>query len=900
MTRGWRRLLRLRRARPERDVDDEVRFHIAERVADLVALGETPDAARSRALEEFGDVNAVRAELLSIDRGAESRRRRADWWEGIAQDARHVARGLLRSPGFTVMVVITLALGIGANAVVFSLIDRLFYQPPAGVPHPGEVRRVELHFTQAFTHESVTRGVYNYPEVRSLAEVAPAGVTVAAYSAVDELPLGRAPGASKVDVAYVVGDYFGALGVRPEAGRSFDQNEQLPTGLTPVAVISHRLWQRRLGGRHDVLGAELELGPHRYTIIGVAPEHFEGVSLDATEVWLPFNTMEEWATRKADWYEAPYTLYLRMIARVPSVAAASALTASATNVLRASPVNHDTTAVASLTSLNGASEAEFHTGEFAISRRLGGVALMIFLIACANVANLLLVRTLGRRRETAVRIALGVSRRRLAAQFMSEAMLVAVLGGVAALMVTWWGSALLRRSILPSVQWGSGGVTTRVIVFAILATLVAGLAAGIVPAIQGGSPELTTALRGGAREGRTTRGRTRTTLLVIQAALSIVLLAGAGLFVRSLRQVEAIDLGYDSDRLIFASAESTLEDSTADRRISAALSVVAERLAHVPDVESVALAPMAPMRGFSFQKLFIPGIDTLPPVGPFGAPTFSYISPDHFATVGMSVRRGRGFDSGDRAGAELVAIVNQTMARSYWPKGNAVGSCIMLDERSAPCTRIVGIASNAHISNIIEEPAPAYYLPLAQAPEAWKSPRRLLVRARAGHVGDALVAVTREMKSELGSFATPEAQPMAATLSRQLHRWKLGASLFSVAGLLALLVAAVGIYSTVAYMVGQRTHEIGVRIALGARSGNIARVVIGHGITMVLAGVAIGVLAALAMGKLVASLLYGITPRDPLVLGAVAVVLLLVALAACLIPAWRAARVDPMETLRAE
>ncbi len=900
MTYGWRRLLRLRFGRAERDVDDEVRFHIAERVAELEALGDSSEAARARALEEFGDVEAVRAELVEIDRDLLSRRRRADWWEGVAQDARHVARGLLRTPGFAAMVIITLALGIGANAVVFSLIDRLFFQPPAGVPHPELVRRVVTHIRPSASAELSARGVYNYPEVRSVAETAPAGVGIAAYVD-DELPVGRDPGGRKSAVAYVVGDYFGVLGVEPEAGRFFERDERGPTGRTPVVVVSHRFWKRRLAGRRDVLGEQVELGPHRYTIVGVAPEHFEGVSLDATELWLPFNTMGGWTTRKADWYEMPYTLYLRMIARLPGESSASALAAAATNALRPTqPVRGASVNTATLEPLTGASDREFHTGELAVSSRLGGVALMIYLIACANVANLLLVRALSRRRETAVRLALGVSRRRLATQFMSEAIIVATIGGVAALAVTWWGSAILRRTILPGVQWGSGVPTVRVIAFAIAATLVAGLVAGMVPALQGASPELTAALRGGAREGSSTRGRTRTALLIVQAALSVVLLAGAGLFVRSLRHVQAIDLGYDSGRLVFASVVPTREDTAAQRRATELLPTLADRMAHISGVERVALAKMAPMRGFTFQKVLIPGVDSLPSSGPFGVPIVSYITPAWFATVGVSILRGRGFQESDREGTQLVVVVNETMARTYWPAGDPIGSCIMLEDRSAPCRTIVGISSDAHISQVIEEPAPAFYLPLAQAPGGRTDPGVILLRTQVGRAGNIVAATTREMSSMTGGIGTPQVQPMEATLARQLHQWKLGASLFSVAGLLALLVAGVGIYSTVAYMVGQRTHEIGVRMALGARGSNIARVVLGRGVGIVAAGIAVGLLATLAMGKLVASLLYGVSPRDPIVLGIVALVLLLAAGAACLVPALRAARVDPMQTLRSE
>ena len=711
MTYGWRRLLRFRFGRTERDVDDEVRFHIAERVADLEALGETPEAARERALEEFGDVDAVRAELVEIDRGVESKRRRADWWEGIAQDARHVTRGLLRSPGFTVMVVVTLALGIGANAVVFSLIDRLFFQPPAGVPHPENVRRIKLAATSTLTHKTFVRGVYNYPEFRSVAAAVPAGVVAAGYVK-DKLPLGSTANAPPVRIEYAVGDYLRVLGLEPEGGRFFEGDEQSPAGLTPVAVISHALWLRYFDGRHDVLGDSLRLGAHTYTVIGVAPAGFEGVGLDAAEVWLPFNTLSRGPGRKADWYEEPHTLFIHILAQGTWPADLQATASAATNALRASEMVHDSAAVASLEPLRGAADAEFHTGEFSISRRLAGVATIIFLIACANVANLLLVRALGRRRETAVRLALGVGRRRLAAQFMSEAALVAVLGGVIAILLTWWTSRALRHVLLPSVEWGSDMLTTRVIVFATVAALVAGIAAGLVPAIQAGDPELVESLRGGARDGRAMRSRTRTTLLVVQTALSVVLLAGAGLFIRSLRQVQSIDIGYDSDRLVFAYAIPTQEDTSATRRVDAMLPALAERLAHIPDVERVSLATMAPMYGFSTSEVFIPGVDSLAPTGPFGFPTFSVVSPGYFRTVGISVREGRGFDSGDAAGSEPVVVINRTMARSYWPKGNALGSCIILGKRDTPCRRVVGIASDSRVLNVIEAPAPSYYVPL--------------------------------------------------------------------------------------------------------------------------------------------------------------------------------------------
>ena len=898
MTQGWRRWVRIWRRTPEADVDAEVRFHLEARVEELVAAGETPEAARAHAVEEFGDVARVRTELVAIDRRMAERRKRADWWEGVWLDLRHAVRGLVRSPGFTVMVAATLALGIGVNAVVFSLLDRLFLQPPAGVAHPEQVRRVLVtQHNGRPSGELWHRSVYSYPEVRSVRNAAPAGVTIAAYVD-DQVRLGRRGDAPTASAAYVVGDYFGVLGVRPALGRFFAQDEQDVIGLSPVVVVGRDFWIHHLAGRTDILGQLLDLGPHRYTIIGVAPDGFRGVSLDAVDLWLPYNTIGSWTGRKADWYEALGTLSLSILARTSSAPQWQRLVASATNVDRGE-FFHDSTATASLASLNGAPGRDFHTAEFSISQRLGGVAFIILLIACANVTNLMLVRALGKRREIAVRLALGVSRRRLVAQFLGEAMVVATIGGTAALVVTWWVAGLLRHTLLPGLNWGSRGVSTRVMLFAILITLIAGVVVGMLPAVQGSRPELTSALKAGAREGYRVRSRTRSALLILQAALSVVLLAGAGLFVRSLRHVRAIDIGYDSRQLIFASAAPLDDDTARQREISAALPDLAARLDNLPDVERTALAMVPPMWGFSFEDLFIPGRDSLQSVGPFGQPIVSFVSPGYFAATGMRIRRGRGFAASDRPGAEQVVVVNELMARSYWPKGDALGSCIMLEQRSAPCRRIVGIVTDAHINQVTEQPAPAYFVPLAQAP-AGNKPGTIIVRARAGQVQAARVAVIREMKNRLGTDVVPQVIPMEAVLAANFHKWQLGATLFSVAGLLALVVAAVGIYSTIAYVVGQRRHEIGVRIALGAQGAHVARVVIAQGVKVVIVGVVIGIAVALALGKLVASLLYGVTAHDPVVLGAVAAVLVIVAIAACVVPAWRAARVDPMETLRAE
>ncbi len=453
MTAGWRRWLRIWRRDPQADVDAELRFHMEARVEDLVARGLSDPDARAQALEEFGDVDATRRRLGAIDRRIAEQHRRADWWEGMAQDLRHTLRGLARSPGFTLMVVVTLALGIGANAAVFSVLNRLFFAPPAGVPHPEQVRRVFI--TRRFEGQPTPQlsSLFNYPEFHSVVAALPASVRVAGV-VTGHARIGRSPDAPPRDFAYTVGDYFGVLGLHPTIGRFFSGAETAGPGRTAVAIISHRLWLQRFGGTATVLGQPLDLGPHRYTIIGVAPRDFAGTGLDAYDVWVPFNTIGSWVGAPGDIYHAIHTAMIRVVAYAPNPRDDAALRVATTRGLRGSPVPWDSAATAALGPLRGAEMPDFYRRQYAISTRLAGVAAIILLIACANVANLMLARATVRRRETAVRLALGVSRRRLVARSLAESMVVALLAGGAALVAAAWTSAVLRALILARVQWG--------------------------------------------------------------------------------------------------------------------------------------------------------------------------------------------------------------------------------------------------------------------------------------------------------------------------------------------------------------------------------------------------------------------------------------------------------------
>ena len=696
---------------------------------------------------------------------------------------------------------------------------------------------------------------------------------------------------------YSVGDYLGLLGLHPVIGRFFSGTELAVHELTPVAVISRRLWERDFGGTADVLGKPLELGPHRYTIIGIAPDGFRGTRLDEVDIWLPFNAWPSWVGRSPDWYERTGTLMIRVLARVPSTTPGGTVAAAAGQGLRTDGLTWDSTATAVTAPLRGAGDPEFFGRQEAVAKRLAVVAAIILLIACANVTNLTLGRALARRHETAIRLALGVSRRRLVMQMLTESLVVAVIAGAAAALAATWGAAALRHLVLPEVAWGAPSFTAAVGWFAAVVSLLVGLAVGVLPAMQGTRPDLVGALKQDSRGAGHAGGRVRSSLVVVQAGLSVVLLAGAGLFVRSLQRVQSIDLGYDVPSILFVSPRAG-EDTAAARAVDAALPSLAERMRHAPGVERAALMFMPPMYGISWIDTYLPDRDSLPG-GRRSAPTVLLGSPGFLATLGVRLVAGRLFTDGDRRGAEPVLVVNQALAQAYWPGQSALGKCLILEKRADPCRRIVGVVENAHMVDVIEKPSPAYFMPLGQAPDN-RTPGTIALRVAPNREAAARVAVTGLVRDAFGPSVRPGLRSMAEQVAPRYRQWRAGAVLFSLAGVLALLVAAVGIYSTMTYSVNQRTREIGIRMALGARGASVARLIVGQGVRVVLVGIAIGVVAALAAGRLVASLLYGVTPHDPLVLVTTAATLVVVAIVACLIPARRAARVDPMETLRAE
>jgi predicted permease len=539
--------------------------------------------------------------------------------------------------------------------------------------------------------------------------------------------------------------------------------------------------------------------------------------------------------------------------------------------------------------------------ESRVAAWLGGVSLIVLLVACANVANLLLAQAAKRRRDVAVRRALGVSRTRLVSQSVLDAFILAILGGAVALALTRWGGSVIRSTLLPEVSFADAGASWRVVGYTALITVLVGLLASVAPALMAWRFGVSEQLASGSRAHTGTRSRLRGALTIAQATMCVVLLVGAGLFVRSLVVLRGTDLGFDADRLITADLEFTT--SAPDPTLVAATYRDAMRaVAALPEVASVTATSSPFGMVLTMRGVRTPGTDSLP-----GPAIQVPVGPRYFETAGIEIVAGRGIEERDAAGADLVVVVSETMASTVWPGERVVGQCLIVDGSRDICATVIGIAEDAARAGY-RDPlhTMAYYLPMAQlaeisprSPASWSVPTGLYVRPRDG-ARNAAGAVARVLRSVSPQVRWARVIPIDDTLWRQARSWTLGATMFTIFGLLALVVAAVGLYSVLAFDVAQRTREIGIRTALGARKARLLRSVVTQGAGLGAVGVVLGLGAAYFAGPYVQDLLFETSPRDPTIFAIVAVTLLAVSVAASLLPGLRATRVDPMTALRAD
>ncbi len=829
---------------------------------------------------------------------------RAPWWESFVQDLRYAVRGLRAKKGFTLAVVITLGLGIGANAAMFSIVDRLLFRPPPMLRDAALTHR--LYLVSTFRGKENSGGSLPYARFLDFKRDTKSFSRIAQFT-VRDLAIGTGTDAREMRVGAVSAAFFEFFDANPTLGRYFTSAEDsIPEGA-PVAVVSNAYWQTVLGGRRDVLGSTLRIGSLVYNVIGVAPPGFGGVSPDRPPVaYIPISSYASTQNFKQaghTWWDTyNWTWSNTMAMRKPGVsieAANADLTqayikgynAQAAEQKGMTPIDlvKPHAIAASILSERGPNQSSLAK----VATWISGVALIVLLIACANVANLLLARALNRRREIAVRLALGVSRRRLLAQLLTESILLGILGGAAGLIIAQAGGALLRAAFLPKSESASVVSDPRTLIFAALAALIAGVLCGVAPAMQVRHVNLASDLKSGAREGTYHRSKLRIGLLIAQGALSVVLLVGAGLFVRSLGNVRMLRMGYDVDPILLLNLNmrGTKLDSAQTVVLLDNLLATAKSL---PEVANASRQTGVPFWSSWSSTLTVAGIDSVHKLGQFN---LNGVSPEYFSTLGTRILRGRGITDADRAGAPPSMVVSAGMAKRLWPNADAIGQCIKQGTDTMPCTYVVGIAEDIKAQKLeAEGDAYYYYLSIAQF---HPDNGGLFIRTR----GDA-VKVSESIRRRLqalmpgGSYVT--IKPFREIIGGETKSWELGASMFLTFGLLALALAAIGLFSVISYNVAQRTHELGVRVALGAQMGDLIKLVVTEGMELGAIGVLIGAGIALASGKWIKPLLFDESPRDPVIFAAVTAVLLIVTLVASLIPARRAARVDPNRALRSD
>ena len=823
--------------------------------------------------------------------------------ETLAQDLKYAIRGLRSRPGFTAAVVTTLALGIGANAAMFGIVDRLLFRPPELMKDPSTAHIIYPYQTSRGVERASQVG--RYARYTDLSKWTTSFAATAGY-AQRQMAVGIGESAREMSIGAVSSSFFGFFDAPPALGRYFNASEdQTPAG-TPVAVLGYGFWQVNYNGRSDVLGAKIQIGPTIYTVIGVAAPRFVGLWSDRPPVaFIPITAYAAGAGVRlgnVSWWSTYSWGWMSMIARRKPGVSIERANADLTQAMQKSyqsqlleQTRSTPIALAKPRAIVGSILPERGPQESSVAKVatwVGGVSVIVLLISCANVANLLLARALRRRREIALRLALGVSRARLLSQLFTESVLLALLGGVAGMLVAHWGGALLRRNLAIKTEAATGIYDLRTVLFAFAAAVAVGLLTGLAPAFQARRVDLTSDLKAGSREGTYGRSRVRVALLVLQGALSVILLVGAGLFVRSLQKVQSVRLGYDVEPVMLVNYNLRGAKLDSANTVDLRLRLLAAAKS-VAGVKTASLQAATPFFGTWSQGLYVAGIDT---VGKLGQFDLNPVSSEYFATLGTRVIRGRGISEEDTPRTQRVAVVSENMGKALWPGRDPIGQCMRISADTMPCTYIVGIAENIKEESLAADSGFYYYLP-------WKqfnpTSGGLFVRTN----GDAtryVEAVRRRLQREMPGASYVTITPFEEIIGGVTRSWRLGATMFVAFGVLALVLAAIGLYSVIAYNVAQRTHELGVRVALGARGPDVIRLVVSDGLKVAVVGIAIGIVVALWAGRWVKPLLFNVSASDPSVFVVVAMTLLVVAVAASWVPALRASRVDPNVALRTD
>jgi macrolide transport system ATP-binding/permease protein len=875
----WRSLFQRNKA--EQDLSAELQFHLQNQIDEYLAAGMDLKEARHTAVRSLGGVEQLKEECREA--------RKMNLIENFALDMRFGLRMLRRSPVFTVLVVLCLTLGIGANAAVFGWVEGLLLRPYPLVSH--QERLVALAGTVGAERDETS-----WPDLEDVRRSC-TQCEALFVSNITGATLSIGERAQYITGSIVSANYFDAIGVHPVLGRGFRPGEDTGRNAHPVVVISYHLWQTRFKSDPEIIGKTQRFDNVVHTIIGVAPEGFYGTFVGRSmEFWAPASMLEVYSAgifkaedRGARWAEA----YVRLKPGVTRNQAQKEISAIAAGLEAEYPATNRGRGIKVWalwqTPFNHAREL------LPIFEIMVVVVMFVLLIVCANVGNLLLVRSFARRHEMTVRLAVGAGRGRLLRQLVTEGLLLSVCGAAGGMLVAFWCRHALVLLFPGDALYLPGQIDGRVLGLSAAICLVVTLAVGLVPAFQTRHLALADTLKteASAVMGARTRAWFRSSLVILQVTLSFILLVGATLLLQSLRKIRSTSPGFSTTDVLDTSVTLTAAGYDAPRA-KVFQDELIQRVRALPGVEAAAYARVVPLGYASFSSTPI-AVDGYEPQ-PQGQSTdglYNEVSPDYFATMGIPLISGREFTRADDENAPRVAIVNQTMVRRYWRGQNPVGQRL---EVKGHWVQVVGVVKDSKYYSMEETPRPFFYVPLRQY-FAIEPDIHIRTTQPLETIQTALLREVRALDPDLTLY---EMITLTEQVNRSTSQHLMAVSLVALFGGLALLLASIGLYGVMSYTVSQSTRELGLRMALGARPSNVLRLVLSRGLLLTTTGIAIGVVVALLLTRLLGNLLYQVSPRDPRAFAAAFAVMTLASAAACFLPAWRATRTDPIQALRAE
>jgi predicted permease len=879
----WRRYRRLLRPDPQRDVDDEIAFHLQMRIDEFERAGRSPVEAREEAMHRFGHVDQVLEECHEIGRQRARRGSRSWRWQSLRQDVRVGLRGLSTRRGFALAVIVTMALGIGANTAMFSVAYGVLLRPLPFRDADQLVRLWSRKPSRGLEYFSVSAA--DFRDWRAENHVFSA---MGAFERQRDATLVRQREPERIEVARVMPEVFQLLGTGAHLGRALVADDVRP-GAPAVAVLAHETWLSRFGGDTAVIGADVAIDGVRSTIVGVMPPRYV-LPGSLAQIWQPLaidQASDDHSNRE-----------LRVLGRlVPGVSMAKArseLEVIADRLARAHVATNNGWTVNMMSVTENIVGPQFRRAVLV----LVGVVGLVLLIACANAANLQLARATARRKEMALRTALGASRGRIVTQLLTESALLSFIAGIAGLALAYGGIAMLRKIGTTTVpRLGDVRLDAPVLVFTIVVAFFSSILFGLAPAIRASRTNVGEVLKEGGRGGETgrTSRRIRSALVVAEMTLSLVLLIGAGLLLRSFARLQAVDVGFQPGGVSVAALQLPEPSYPRDEQVSTFYDDVVERARHLPGVTDAAAVSSAPFGGPNTGLTFTRA-DRPIESGTTPDADDRIITPGYLRALRIPVIHGRDFSTADRAGATNVALISGAAAQRYWPGEDAVGSAIRVAGLRDGTVTIVGVVGDVRYQSLeTPETRPMIYFPASQNPA-----RSMSLIVRTENSTSLAPALRRIVSAVDPTLPPPDVTGMDALIDTAMSTRRFALVLLGIFAGTALVLAVVGIYSVMAYTVRQQTHELGVRIALGARPATLVAGVVGGALRLAITGVVLGLAGAWALTRLLSTLLFGVGATDPLTFVGVAALLTIVAVAASLFPARTATRADPVSALRAE